>query len=240
MIRKIASWFIGYKKKYENSALILVGLSMIVFIIIIVSSLTSILPKTWRFDPDAYGTVSDWVMVIVTLITAVFLYQTLRSQMTVQRDQEKINLLTAYDIRNRYKAEIELTNPQEQPGTISDISRWTFEVKNNDALNILITTNAEHTVNSYGSSTTQKDKFFSSYISMVNANDSFSLTLIDKERFEYIDQKANDSENKFHDWISFDVMYKDNFKFTYIKRFVISFNPFSNQLNVTQTNTEFL
>lgn len=109
MIKKIATWFIDYKKKYENSALILVGLSMIVFVIIIVSSFTSILPDKWKFDPDAYGTVSDWVMVFVTLVTAVFLYRTLRSQMMVQRDQKQLLTIETQKYHREIKPNINYT-----------------------------------------------------------------------------------------------------------------------------------
>ena len=42
------------------------------------------------FDPDIWGTVSDWFMVIITAITAFYLYKTLQSQKTVQETQNKL------------------------------------------------------------------------------------------------------------------------------------------------------
>jgi hypothetical protein len=42
------------------------------------------------FDPDIWGTVSDWFMVIVTIVTAFYLYKTLQSQKNVQETQNKL------------------------------------------------------------------------------------------------------------------------------------------------------
>jgi len=42
------------------------------------------------FNVEIWGTVSDWVMVIVAIITACFLYKTLRSQTYVQKVQMKL------------------------------------------------------------------------------------------------------------------------------------------------------
>ncbi|TDS17263.1 hypothetical protein [Sphingobacterium paludis] len=49
-----------------------------------------VFPDSEKFDPEIWGTVSDWMMIFVTLSTAVFLYVTLQSQKDVQRDQNKI------------------------------------------------------------------------------------------------------------------------------------------------------
>lgn len=48
--------------------------------------LTDIFP----FYAEVWGTVSDWVMIAVTAGTAVFLFLTLRSQIKVQKAQQKI------------------------------------------------------------------------------------------------------------------------------------------------------
>lgn len=42
------------------------------------------------FDPNVWGTVSDWFMVSVTVITAYYLCQTLNSQKNVQKTQNKL------------------------------------------------------------------------------------------------------------------------------------------------------
>lgn len=91
MDKKSGSWFTRFKRKNENLALILVGLFIISLIVFIVTIASNHPWMPFKFNPEEFGTVSDWVMVIVTLVTAVFLYQTLRSQMTVQRDQNRIS-----------------------------------------------------------------------------------------------------------------------------------------------------
>lgn len=42
------------------------------------------------FQSDVWGTVSDWVMILVTIVTAYFLYKTLQSQKDVQGTQNKL------------------------------------------------------------------------------------------------------------------------------------------------------
>lgn len=44
----------------------------------------------YPFIADVWGTVSDWVMIAVTGLTAYFLYKTLRSQTKIQKMQQKI------------------------------------------------------------------------------------------------------------------------------------------------------
>lgn len=61
------------------------------------------------FNVEIYGTVADWTMIIVTAITAYFLYETLKSQKEVQENQKNINLLQTFDIRKKYKPNLQLT-----------------------------------------------------------------------------------------------------------------------------------
>lgn len=42
------------------------------------------------FDPNVWGTVSDWCMIVVTIMTAIYLYKTLQSQQEVQRIQNEL------------------------------------------------------------------------------------------------------------------------------------------------------
>lgn len=42
------------------------------------------------FNPEVWGTVSDWTMVGVTSLTAYYLYKTLKSQKNVQKTQNKL------------------------------------------------------------------------------------------------------------------------------------------------------
>lgn len=53
-------------------------------------------PKSQTFDPDVWGTVSDWAMVIVTGGTLYYLYQTLQSQIAVQKEQQLISKIESY------------------------------------------------------------------------------------------------------------------------------------------------
>ncbi|HVW97057.1 MAG TPA: hypothetical protein VHA56_13890 [Mucilaginibacter sp.] len=55
------------------------------------------------FPAEVWGTVSDWVMIVVTTITAYFLYKTLRSQKDVQKAQNKLLQIEQVRLREDYK-----------------------------------------------------------------------------------------------------------------------------------------
>jgi hypothetical protein len=59
------------------------------------------------FDVQVGGTVSDWCMVIVTAITAYYLYQTLKSQKEVQATQAKLYEIESLRFRESIKPQIQ-------------------------------------------------------------------------------------------------------------------------------------
>ncbi len=42
------------------------------------------------FDATIWGTVSDWISILVTVIAAIFIFKTLKSQIVVQKLQERV------------------------------------------------------------------------------------------------------------------------------------------------------
>jgi hypothetical protein len=65
------------------------------------------------FNSDVWGTVSDWVMVSVTSITAYYLYQTLKAQKDVQRDQRTLTEIEVFRHRESIKPVFTFTKPHE-------------------------------------------------------------------------------------------------------------------------------
>lgn len=55
------------------------------------------------FSPDTWGTVSDWFMVSVTVITAYYLYKTLQSQKEVQKTQNELFRIESIRFRESIK-----------------------------------------------------------------------------------------------------------------------------------------
>lgn len=43
-----------------------------------------------NFNPNVWGTVSDWIVILITTLTAFFLYKTLKSQNEVQKTQNDL------------------------------------------------------------------------------------------------------------------------------------------------------
>jgi hypothetical protein len=67
-----------------------------------------------QFPADVWGTVSDWVMIIVTTITAYFLYKTLKSQKEVQQAQNKFLEIEQVRLREDYKPELDYNRFEKQ------------------------------------------------------------------------------------------------------------------------------
>ena len=55
------------------------------------------------FHADVWGTASEWVMIIVTTVTAYFLYNTLKSQKEVQQAQNKLLEIEQLRLREQFK-----------------------------------------------------------------------------------------------------------------------------------------
>ncbi|WP_197086415.1 hypothetical protein [Sphingobacterium sp. IITKGP-BTPF85] len=102
----MAQKFISFKKKDENSALISVGLFIMVMAVFLIKMGNRHLPEDWKSEVEIWGTVSDWFIVIITLVTAVFLYKTLRSQMEVQNSQSIITKIELKKYLSSIKPEI--------------------------------------------------------------------------------------------------------------------------------------
>ncbi|GEM_PF-2814130 len=62
------------------------------------------------FHSEVWGTVSDWVMVVVTTLTAIFLYFSLKSQRQVQKMQQSLTIIEQnnylHKIRPDFKCKI--------------------------------------------------------------------------------------------------------------------------------------
>ncbi|GGC47755.1 hypothetical protein GCM10011386_44880 [Parapedobacter defluvii] len=60
------------------------------------------------FDAGVWGTASDWAMIFVTAITAVFIYRTFQAQIEVFRLQERITKYESFNYTEKIKPIFEL------------------------------------------------------------------------------------------------------------------------------------
>lgn len=74
----------------ENFKLVLPGLLITVGICGVVLFGNYIIPEKYKFSPEIWGTVNAWMMYGVAIVTAVFLFKTLRSQQEVQKTQNEL------------------------------------------------------------------------------------------------------------------------------------------------------
>ena len=61
------------------------------------------------FESDVWGTVSDWAMVIVTTLTAIFIYRTFREQLKVTKDQGELLKIEQIKLREQFRTELDAT-----------------------------------------------------------------------------------------------------------------------------------
>lgn len=90
--------------------------------------------------PEIWGTVSDWVMILVTSITALFLFRTLKSQREVQKTQNELFRIENIRFKESIKPSLKYTASTDKmiPGD-TDKKILTIEVINETngmALNI--------------------------------------------------------------------------------------------------------
>jgi hypothetical protein len=98
------------------------------------------------FDANVWGTVSDVFIVIVTAITAVYLYRTLKSQILVQKMQQSLTDIENERYRVEYKPVFELVPvsvkeiKNDEDRTESNIS-FKLSLLKNDARDVEIVQN---------------------------------------------------------------------------------------------------
>lgn len=96
---------------------------------------------TFYFDVDIWGTVSDWLMVLVTTITAYYLYKTLQSQKDVQDIQAKLYEIETIRFRESIKPSFKFSIEKGTPKEGENISFFVIQISNesnNLALSITI------------------------------------------------------------------------------------------------------
>ncbi|MEO6174400.1 MAG: hypothetical protein ABIP27_04525 [Flavobacterium circumlabens] len=97
------------------------------------------------FNPEVWGTVSDWFIAIVTSITAYYLYQTLKSQKEVQETQTKLFEIEKFRFSESIKPNLKFTQPTKDQQIITEDpdkcinSIIVINDSNNDALEGSIT-----------------------------------------------------------------------------------------------------
>jgi hypothetical protein len=109
----------------------------------------TIILMTYLFTADIWGTVSDWVMISVTAITAFFLFKTLKSQKEVQQTQNEMFRIESIRFKESIKPVLKYAATITLNSGVEGKNKLTVEVTNETntvALNIaLIPARDKHT-----------------------------------------------------------------------------------------------
>lgn len=136
IIRRVRKFCLFVMKKNENFKMILTGLIILLGASALVYVGNNCIPIYLQLPPQIWGTVSDWVTIILALVTAVFLYKTLRSQQEVQRLQEiqtRVNLNEKmYSFRPKITVDLDKSNGGGIIRSTQNFStvQFTFVVRN--------------------------------------------------------------------------------------------------------------
>jgi len=99
------------------------------------------------FEAETWGTVSDWVMVVVTAATLYLIYKTLKSQTMVQRLQAQATTIENERFRIQHMPQFNLTVKQSKarhPAFTSDcVYGLDFQLNENDCKEFSIKVNKE-------------------------------------------------------------------------------------------------
>lgn len=102
--------------------------------------LDCILKGIFTLSGNTWGTVSDWVMVLVTITTAILLLKTLESQKEVQRLQQKSFLIDNENIRESKMPRFMIKFQGTHIDQYGEIAQHNFEIKceKNDCFDLKI------------------------------------------------------------------------------------------------------
>lgn len=234
------------RRRFNLGEVITLSVGAIMFFIgicALVYVYNDIMPQTSKLPVTIWGTVSDWVMVVITIITAVLLLLTLKSQKEVQENQAKINKLGMYDIRNKYLPKIvidqqHLINHYYDIKTLGQIN---FIIKDHNAQQITIKSTLEFEPYFEGK-IYQKENYFCQDISMIPINKNFpfrfDLSLVIK--FLESAPANNKSSTDFFPYVEIAFEYHDNFGFKYFNYFVCEYQPFTELVEIRESTIDFL
>ncbi|WP_312697487.1 hypothetical protein [Sphingobacterium mizutaii] len=233
------------KKQFKLSEVITLTVGAIMFIIGISSLIyvyNDILPQSSKLPVSIWGTVSDWVIVFITIVTAVLLLLTLKSQKEVQADQAKINKLGMYDIRCKHSARFDMMITDFV--NYEELSLIKIFVSNAMALDVTISMDVDHEIPTFRDVKKEvHSKIFDSYIQAIPKDCEFIIKIdneIAKKTIELIKNYELIIPSDFHPFCNINIFYKDNSGFDYIKRFRLMVDPQRRRINVDKTNDMYL
>ena len=240
MMKKI----LKYKNENELTSRIIVGLLMLVFSVVTLRVINDCFNEYFNFKVEIWGTISDWYMIIVTIITAVFLYKTLESQMEVQKDQAKINKLAVYDLRTKYRGNLTITNPKTNSDYYSNslLNQIIFKCIENDILEMKIKSNLHFSFSHNHEIQHDGKEYEIKTIGSIWKDTEFQITpdgeAINGFVNELITKSADHKEPVpiFH----LNFVFRDNSDFYYSKTFIFCYQPFYNQIDVIDTTIDYL
>lgn len=130
------------KKKNDHINLVLsASAGMLIFsICTFIYIYNDIFPDTEKFNADVWGTVSDWMIIAVTVVTAVFLYRTFASQQEIQKMQQKLTDIEDFKFRNELLPSFEIKGDPPIYNATDIYTKYYIFNKGKSAQNVVVRT----------------------------------------------------------------------------------------------------
>ncbi|MGS2738761.1 hypothetical protein [Sinomicrobium sp. M5D2P17] len=136
------------KTKHANLYLFLFALLITIIIYKSIDIANELLPEDKKYSAEIWGTVNDWIIYGVMLVTAVFLYQTLQSQMKVQKMQQKLMDIEDFKFRRELMPRFDIQGDPPEYKKNHILTKYNVIVRDNDAQNISIECNSKSSIHS--------------------------------------------------------------------------------------------
>jgi|GEM_PF-5301439 len=149
------------------------------------------------FQSDVWGTVSDWIIVLVTACTGLFIYLTLRSQTKVQSLQQELLKIEKFRYRKQFEPEFIITSHSE----------WTSEPQKKliVSLSIQLTKNTAYSIRIVK----KADKVFESYYKHIDE--------IKVNNIEFLAENKMVKDEDAYYFYNIHIYFKDANKETYVQ-----------------------
>ncbi|MCL7986475.1 hypothetical protein M8998_00840 [Sphingobacterium sp. lm-10] len=234
------------KKSYSAGRIILFVLVLSVAIGLIIQQPAMILLQEHGFNPAFHGTISSWMIYLVLLVTAIYGYKILQSQLTVQREQTSLSKLYAYHIRSQHHADISFV-AESLPA--QEESRYflkpSFKITKKNAWNLRVESDLNHSLSQpysikrtpggYTSAAANLEEGSMLTVTVSeNILDSLSDTIPSKQEPLQEAELPIIASYKIKFW------YQDEFGLNYSKTFILSYSQQDQKLQCISSNVDYL
>lgn len=231
-------------KPYSAGRIILFAIVVSIAIYLLTQKFSGFLEQEYGFAPASHGTLSSWMIYLLLLVTLVYLYKILHSQLSVQREQTSLNKLYAYQIRSQHHADI--TFVMEGTSSHDEASHFlmpSFKITKKSAYNVKVACDLNHSL-SQPYSIKKVSGGYEANASTLPEGSTLTVTLLENI-LDSTSSKATQESTLEEDLpvlTSYKIKFRylDEFGLAYAKTFILSYSLQDQKLHCLSSNVDYL